>query len=42
MNRTACVPAGLTRIATLGVWQWCPASVSWEADVTETTETHAR
>ncbi|HEX5645752.1 MAG TPA: hypothetical protein VFX56_02170 [Nitrospira sp.] len=33
MNRTACIPAGLTRIITLGVWQWCPARVSWSADV---------
>jgi hypothetical protein len=33
VNRTACIPAGLTRIITLGVWQWCPASVKWEADV---------
>ena len=33
VNRTSCVPAGLTRIITLGIWQWCPASVSWEADV---------
>lgn len=33
MNRTACIPAGLTRIITLGVWQWCPAHVSWSADV---------
>lgn len=33
VNRIACIPAGLTRIITLGVWQWCPASVSWEADV---------
>ncbi len=29
----ACVPAALTRILTLGIWQWCPARVSWEADV---------
>jgi uncharacterized protein YceK len=29
----ACVPAVLTRILTLGIWQWCPARVSWEADV---------
>lgn len=29
----ACVPAVLTRILTLGIYQWCPASVSWEADV---------
>ena len=33
MNRTACIPAGLTRIITLGVWQWCPSRVSWSADV---------
>ena len=33
MHRTACIPAGLTRIITLGVWQWCPAHVSWSADV---------
>ncbi|MEW6246501.1 MAG: hypothetical protein AB1555_07310 [Nitrospirota bacterium] len=33
VNRTACIPAGLTRIITLGVWQWCPAYVSWTADV---------
>lgn len=33
MNRTACIPAGLTRIITLGVWQWCPTRVAWSADV---------
>lgn len=33
VNRSACLPAGLTRIITLGVFQWCPAHVSWEADV---------
>jgi hypothetical protein len=33
VNRTGCIPAGLTRIITLGIWQWCPAHVSWEADV---------
>jgi uncharacterized protein YceK len=33
VNKTACIPAGLTRIITLGVWQWCPAHVSWSADV---------
>jgi len=27
------VPAGLTRIITLGIWQWCPATVTYEADV---------
>ncbi|MGZ5007559.1 MAG: hypothetical protein ACXWFI_07385 [Methylobacter sp.] len=29
----ACVPASLSLILTLGIWQWCPATVSWEADV---------
>jgi len=29
----ACVPTVLTRFLTLGIWQWCPAHVSWEADV---------
>lgn len=33
VNRVACIPAGLTRIMTLGVWQWCPARVIWSADV---------
>ncbi|ALA57354.1 hypothetical protein [Nitrospira moscoviensis] len=33
VNRLACIPAGLTRIISLGIWQWCPASVSWEADL---------
>jgi hypothetical protein len=33
VNRIGCIPAGLTRIITLGIWQWCPARVSWEADV---------
>jgi hypothetical protein len=33
VNKVGCVPAGLTRIITLGIWQWCPASVSYEADV---------
>lgn len=33
VNKTACIPAGLTRFITLGVWQWCPAHVSWSADV---------
>ena len=36
VSRTACVPAGLTRFLTLGIWQWCPASVSWDADILET------
>ena len=33
INTTACLPAGLTRIITLGVWQWCPVRVAWSADV---------
>jgi hypothetical protein len=33
VNRTACIPAGLTRIITLGVWQWCPTRVAWSADI---------
>ena len=34
VNRVGCVPAGLiSYIPTLGIFQWCPARVSWEADV---------
>jgi hypothetical protein len=33
VNTAACIPAGLTRIITLGIWQWCPAYVAWSADV---------
>ena len=33
VSRMACVPAALTRFITLGVYQWCPASVSWKADI---------
>src|SRR5689334_1024869 len=33
VDRTACVPTVLTRVISLGVWQWCPADVSWSADV---------
>lgn len=33
IHRTACIPTGLTRIITLGVWQWCPAHVAWSADL---------
>lgn len=36
VSRVACVPAALTRIITLGIWQWCPARVSWDADLTKT------
>lgn len=33
VNTAACLPTGLTRIITLGVWQWCPARVVWSADL---------
>ena len=35
VDRTACVPTVLTRVISFGVWHWCPAKLSWEADVTE-------
>ena len=34
VSRLACIPTGLTRIITLGVWQWCPAHITWKADIT--------
>lgn len=33
VSHAMCVPAVLTRILTLGIWQWCPAHVTWEAEV---------
>ncbi len=33
VNRLACIPLGLTRIITLGVFQYCTAHVSWDADL---------
>lgn len=33
VDRTACVPTVLTRIFSFGVWQWCPANVTYSADV---------
>ncbi|CAL1241183.1 hypothetical protein [Candidatus Methylocalor cossyra] len=33
VHRDACIPAALTWLATLGVWQWCPAQVVWQADL---------
>jgi len=33
VNRAMCIPTVLTRVLSLGVWQWCPADVSWDADV---------
>jgi len=35
VDRGWCVPLTLTRLITLGVWHWCPANVSWDADVTQ-------
>ena len=34
VSRVACIPTGLTRIISLGIWQWCPANVTWKADNT--------
>ena len=33
VDRTMCVPTVITRLLTLGIWHWCPANVSYEADV---------
>ena len=33
LDKTSCIPASLTEILTLGIWQWCPATVSYYADV---------
>ena len=33
LDKTNCIPASLTEILTLGIWQWCPASISYTADV---------
>lgn len=42
LNTIACFPAGLTRIITLGVWQWCPVRVTWSADVLADVQTDQR
>ncbi len=34
IDKNACIPAAMTEILTLGIWQWCPATVDWSADVT--------
>ena len=39
VDRGWCAPLVLTRLISLGVWHWCPASVSWDADVTAPTPT---
>ncbi len=33
LDKTDCIPASLTEILTLGIWQWCPATISYSADV---------
>jgi hypothetical protein len=33
VDRTWCVPTAITRLLTLGIWHWCPAEVTWDADV---------
>jgi len=33
LDKTNCVPASVTEILTLGIWQWCPATISYYADV---------
>jgi len=34
LDKTNCIPASLTEIVTLGIFQWCPATISYNADVT--------
>ncbi len=34
LDKTSCIPGSLTEIVTLGIWQWCPATISYDADVT--------
>ena len=34
LDKTNCIAASLTEIVTLGIWQWCPATISYNADVT--------
>ncbi|HEY8035250.1 MAG TPA: hypothetical protein VIF37_06645 [Methylobacter sp.] len=31
IDHGTCAPAVLTRILTLGIWQWCSTYVSWKA-----------
>ncbi|MGH7254858.1 MAG: hypothetical protein ACREI3_03685 [Nitrospirales bacterium] len=33
VHKVACIPAGLTYLISLGIWQRCPAHVTWEADL---------
>ncbi len=34
VDRSLCVPTTITRVLSLGIWHWCPAHVTWKADVT--------
>jgi hypothetical protein len=34
LDKSNCIPASITEMLTIGIWQWCPATVSWSADVT--------
>jgi hypothetical protein len=33
IDKANCIPASVTEILTLGIFQWCPAVVSYKADV---------
>lgn len=33
LDKTSCIPASVTEILTLGIWQWCPATITYSADV---------
>ncbi len=34
LDKTSCIAASLTEVVTLGIFQWCPATISYNADVT--------
>ena len=34
LDKSNCIAASVTEIATLGIWQWCPATIAYNADVT--------
>jgi hypothetical protein len=38
LDKTDCIPASVTEIVTLGIWQWCPATISYTADVVGPTQ----
>lgn len=33
VDRSACIPASVTRLVTLGIYSWCPAHIDYSADV---------